>query len=463
MSSGGRGETVKLLLTIFVVFGIGLPSRAEIRELAYAPAPPDNPLKGLVPYSGDHGEKFPHSLEFNYLPLRALMTGAEKFDWRPLDQLLDDVASRGHQTIFRIYLEYPGIKQIGAPQFLLDAGLKTFSYKHGKDEVTTPDYTDPRLRTALTNFIRALGKRYDGDSRIGYITAGLLGQWGEWHDYPREDLFATKEVQREVMEAYATAFPRTPVLLRYPAGDNHPEYEPNDRRPFGYHDDSFAWATLETGKKNDDWYYLALLQRAGPVAIEKWKTHPVGGEIRPELWGRIFDANPKHKHAQDFAKCVAETHVTWLMDTGMFRKKQTAEQRARAIEQVRRMGYEFHIATADFPAVARAEKLSVALTVHNKGVAPFYADWRLELGAMDTKGELIRTWPTDWKLTGLLPADPPRRWETAIDVVALPPGRYRLLLRVANPLPNGLPLRFANATQDADRAGWLTLGEFMRP
>ena len=43
--------------------------------LEYAPAPVDNPLKGLVPYAGDKRDLFPHSLEFNYLPLSALVIG----------------------------------------------------------------------------------------------------------------------------------------------------------------------------------------------------------------------------------------------------------------------------------------------------------------------------------------------------------------------------------------------------
>ena len=31
-------------------------------------------------------------------------------------------------------------------------------------------------------------------------------------------------------------------------------------------------------------------------------------------------------------------------------------------------------------------------------------------------------------------------------------------MRAANPLPHGVPLRFANAAQDTTLAGWLTLG-----
>jgi hypothetical protein len=64
------------------------------RDLAYAPAPADNPLKGLVPYAGERGDAFPHSMEFEYLPLSALLTGPDRYDWQPLDALLDAVAGR---------------------------------------------------------------------------------------------------------------------------------------------------------------------------------------------------------------------------------------------------------------------------------------------------------------------------------------------------------------------------------
>ena len=108
------------------------------------------------------------------------MTGPTNFHWTPLERLLDDVASRGCQTVFRFYLEYPG-KPTGVPAHLVAAGVElrrwTNTNTHPLPSVIdhTPDYEDPRLRAALTNFIAALGARYDGDPRIGFITAGLLG------------------------------------------------------------------------------------------------------------------------------------------------------------------------------------------------------------------------------------------------------------------------------------------------
>lgn len=431
------------------------------RALEYAPAAVDNPLKGLVPYAGDVRERFPHSMEFNYLPLSALVTGPGQYDWSPLERLLDPIAGRGHQAVFRVYLEYPG-KKNGVPAFLIEGGLKLHRYRAGESgrpvEYQTPDYADAKLRAVLTQFIAALGRKYDGDPRIGFITAGLLGAWGEWHTYPRPELFAEKAVQAEVMDAYEGAFKTTRVLLRYPAGEGAARLAPNARRGFGYHDDSFAWATLATGKPGDSWFYMAALAAAGRDALDKWKTQPIGGEIRPEAWGIVFDASPSVAAVQDFRACVDATHASWLLDSGMFSRKQDAGRVRRAEAEVRRMGYEFHIPSV---AIAPPEggRVEVEVDVVNRGVAPFYYDWPVELGLIGVAGEIVKKVRGSGKVTGLLPGEAPRRWAEAIDVSGVAAGAYKVALRVANPLPEGHPIRFANASQDADVKGWVTLGE----
>ena len=361
--------------------------------------------------------------------------------------------------MFRIYLEYPG-KTDGIPAFLVNDGLKIHKYEDRtvtpRVKNVTPDYADTRLHLVLKRFITAFGKKYDGDPRIGYITAGLLGHWGEWHTYPREELFASKEVQAEVMDAYEAAFRVTPVLLRYPSGPSDDSRAPNASRPFGYHDDSFAWATLDTGRKGDDWFYMAALKEAGPPALDKWKSEPIGGEIRPEAWGKVFDERPGLKEIQNFRRCVEVTHASWLLDSGMFRRNQSAERRKRAEDEVRRMGYEFTIAAVTLEEMA-GRNLCVSVELENRGVAPFYYEWPAEFGLI-ADGKLAKTWKGTGKLTGLLPGDP-RKWVETLDVRGVAAGKYRLAMRVPNPLPKGKPVRFANKSQDADIPGWLTLGE----
>ena len=154
--------------------------------LTYAPAPPDNPLKGFVTYPGDRAN-FPHSLEWDYTRLSDVMTGPTNFDWSVFERKLDAAAARQCQFYARFYLEWPN-RKTGVPQFLFDQGLTMRSWTNTQDHPPsthqTPDYEDPRLRAALTNFIYALGARYDGDPRLGFIGLGLLGTWGEWHDHP---------------------------------------------------------------------------------------------------------------------------------------------------------------------------------------------------------------------------------------------------------------------------------------
>jgi hypothetical protein len=452
-------------------------------RLAPAPSPVDNPLKGLVPYANPKPGRFPHSLEFTYLPLAGLMTGPAEFNWEPLDRFLAGVAGRGNQAVFRVWLEFP-TQATGVPRFLIDQGVKitewTDANEHPPSHDHTPDYSDERLVKTLETFIAALGRRYDRDPRIGFITAGLLGKWGEWHDAPRRELFASMATQVRVMRAYQNAFKETPILLRYPTGNNDRSNAANASLPFGYHDDSFAWGTLPLAnpypaatedpsrrrrkrppKRRDGWHFLVRMQGAGPEALDKWKTHPIGGEIRPELWGQIFDEKPADAHAQDFAECVRQSHVTWLMDSGMFREQTPGLRYDRAVALVRRMGYDFYVESADISRPT-AGKLSITLEVINQGVAPFYRDWALELGVLSPGGKIIRAWPTDWKLTGLLPGALPRRWQATVALGKLGGDGSIVAVRVVNPMPNGKALRFANADQDRHAAGWLSVGKIGR-
>lgn len=428
--------------------------------LKYVPAAVDNPLKGLVPYAGDKRDMFPHSMEFSYLPLGRIMIAQDKYDWQPMEELLNDIASRGHQSVFRIWMEYPGQKD-GVPKFLEDQGLKvtewinTNTAPFPEQKVRTPDYNDPKLRKALVGFIEELGKRYDGDPRIGFITAGLLGTWGEWHTYPRTDLMPGKPVQIEVMDAFEKHFRTSPVLLRYPAGKDNYHYAENHLRSLGYHDDSFAWATLDTGREEDNWFFASALKSAGAGAFEKWKTQPIGGEIRPEVWGQIFDDQPVHQNAQDFRKCVVETHASWLLDSGMFQKKQSARRIENASRQVQQMGYEFHVAKAQVTNTPGG--LAVRLDVKNTGVAPFYYPWKWEVGAVDSHGTVIAGFPSKQTVLQILP-NTSREFRFDVPFAEWPAAAVGVAVRIANPMEGGRPLRFANDASVQMVDGWLKVG-----
>ena len=449
------GFTLIELLVVIAIIAIpacpalGSGAGTNIYSLVRSTSPTNNPLKGFMPYSGSY-TTFPYSMEWNYLSLRALMSGPTNFDWSSLETLLNTVAGRGHQTVFRVYLDYPG-KSTGLPQYLLDAGLATHSYTdYGNNgRSVSPDYENPLLRQALTNFIAALGARYDGDPRIGFITAGLLGFWGEWHTYPHTDWFASTVAQNEVLTAFELAFTKTRLLVRRPAGTNPAA------RQLGYHDDSFAYETLDP----PDWMFLGLLKAAGET--NKWLAQPIGGEVRPEVQLCMWDTTQTNcvPPGQDFARCVDLTHASWMLNHGAFSPGFTGDQKTLALAGSARLGYELYVANAVLMDASVSGSLRVDLQVRNTGVAPFYYDWPVQLGALNSSNTLIKTWSTTWKLSSLLPAATNILWTWSEVGHGLEAGPYKLLLRVQNPLTNGVPFRFANDTQDADVPGWLTLGQ----
>lgn len=410
----------------------------------YQAAPVDNPLKGLVPYEGQGGP-FPHSLEFSYFPLNKLMTGPNRFDWSLLETTLNRMAQRGCQAVIRVYIEYPG-KASAIPQHLrTDVGVNRYTFEGNQNH--TPDYSNPKLRLALKRFVSAFGKKYDGDPRIGFITMGLLGHWGEWHTYPKSELFASKQVQTEVMDSFESSFRKTKVLMRYPAGDQTWQKAANHRRNFGYHDDSFAWATLPTGRPEDDWFFVAALEQAGKEAVDKWKSAPIGGEIRPEIWGCVFDQPSCAPRGQAFEDCVRATHVSWLMDSGMFADSNPESIKRRspeATKQVQKMGYEMFV--REMLLENSPNKTSIELSVTNRGVAPFYYNWPVELSITSTNGKTIKQ-KTSWKLTDVMPGKT-TKWSANI---ALPQNMItKLSIRAIHPLENGKPFRFANKNQQPD-------------
>ena len=433
------------LALLFIV-----PARAVDLEAASSPA--DNPLKGFMPYEGAY--EFPHSMEWFYLPLKDLQKDYELFDWQPLESKLNAIAARGHQAVFRVYLDYPQTPY-GVPEFLNHVPRRAYS-ENGNDKNPqrvsfSPDYENADLRRALKSFIAAFGKRYDGDARIGFITVGLLGFWGEWHTWPHskdgDNFMASAAVQNEVLDAFEAAFRQTKLVLREPKEGIHIE-----TRALGFHDDSFAYQTLGPA----DWNFWPQVKKFGMAGT--WKTQPIGGEVRPEVQKCMWNEANENcvPPGQEYDLCVDITHASWMLNQGAFDALSDA-QKNRALSGARRLGYDFSVRSVNIEK--QNEKLHLELSLVNRGVAPFYYDWPLELAAVDAKNHIIALWTTAWKLSKVLPGDAPK-WvfETALPKVDK--GRYVLLLRAVNPLPNGKPLRFGNQSQDQNLAGWLTLAPF---
>jgi hypothetical protein len=450
------------VLAILVLAGsILIPAAAQqwhaMTFRADAPGTDENPLRGFVPYSSTKqtAEMFPHSMEWFYLPLAAVVTGPDTYDWSPIERQLSAIAGRGHQAIFRFYLDYPK-QPTGIPAYLLAAGLKTFPYRDSGNAASatpsvSPDYRDPRLIDCLVHFIHALGARYDGDARIAYVTAGLYGFWGEWHvhDHPlpgESSGWAIRQKDKDaLLHAYAASFEHTAVLVRVPdvTKDRHLLAH------FGFHDDAFLTDTLGPQRS----HFWPKMELAG--AVNLWQKHPIGGEIYPALQAGLWDSWPNHE-GQNVAAAIATTHATWMLDSELFGAPHTSDQLTNALRAARMLGYTLYC--REWQIVRTNDgSTKVTLRVENRGVAPMYYAWLAETKALDRSGKIVGQGSAVWPLPTLLPG---KTAEWSISLNALPRRTKSVLIRIANPMPGGHPVAFANAEMSTVLPGWLTLTIF---
>lgn len=95
------------------------------------------------------------------------------------------MTSRNRQLVPRFFITYPKSDPALPLSILKQIQLSpydTFGLQPGTGRCPlSPLYNDTVLLEVLHNFIAAYGAKYDGDKRIAYVQAGLLGYWGEYH------------------------------------------------------------------------------------------------------------------------------------------------------------------------------------------------------------------------------------------------------------------------------------------
>lgn len=403
-----------------------------------APGPLDNPLKGWCTYTNAGTIHQPYSMVFRYVSWKELephegeyaFEAWEKRDW-------DEPLARGRHVVLRVYLDYPR-RPPGVPDWLLAKGVKTTRYTDYGGGLS-PDYENPTLQAALDRLIAAMGKRYDANPRVAFIQLGLLGFWGEWHTYPRNKLFASPAVQKRVIDANRRAFPNRILMTRYPGG-----YA--GQQPWiGFFDDMFP----EDTDGPEEWKFLPKMRESGRT--ENWKRAAIGGEMVPGAAKKWLGGEYEHT-----LRMVEQAHFSWVGPYNpALEPEQTPEFVARSQALVRRMGYEFTLREVRHPAqVASGAKLRFTLQGENRGVAPFYYPWPVELALLDAEQRVAGTLPLKADVRTWLPG--PFEVSDAPTVRAKP-GRYRLALGLRD-LYSGRPaVGFANDLPRQE--GWTMLSE----
>ena len=337
-----------------------MTTRRQTKRLPPALGPLDNPLKGWAPYWFPWLTQYyqPVSMNFWYVSWRELEPNPQDYRFAQWEQSWNQTRpdTRENHVVFRIYLDYPG-QPTGVPQWLIDMGVEMRPYSDYGGGLS-PDYDDPRLVQALVRIIRALGAYFNNHPRVAFVQLGLLGFWGEWHTWPRPELFASDATQRTVVDEMRAAFPNKILQARTANGylGVHPW--------LGYHDDMFP----EDTDGGEEWHFLPNLRRAG--RDQNWKVACIGGEMVPNQALRWLTTD------WNITRTMLERgHFTYLGPYCPPLENHNANATFLHNSQwmVRRMGYEYRLDRLQWtPQVQRGRRIEITLSGENQGVAPFY-------------------------------------------------------------------------------------------
>lgn len=359
------------------------------------------PMTGLVFWpdnAEDHHATLGQSiaLEFQYcLPCKVVtgkQNGQIQYNWTWLDNILNDIAGRGHQAVIRFRYEYPsgekinGVKGATAvPDYIktLSDYHETYASNPGGDGPTYyADWSNSELQWFTKQFYTDLQARYGDDPRIAFLEVGF-GHWSEYHIYGTKIQFGvnfpTKQYQSEFFQHLDTTM-TIPWLVSIDAGDN--QYSPLQTDAamractFGLFDDSFMHSEHDFSQ-GDGWNEQCW-QWSDPQG-NRWHTGVNGGEVSyyTDNDQKNF-LNPAGMYGVTWEQAAAKYHITFINANDCTEGRYASA--TRVTQAGLATGYHFvvtYVTTSPLPEEGPGE---VSVTITNTGVAPIYRDAYMAVG-----------------------------------------------------------------------------------
>ena len=338
------------------------------------------PMTGIVLWNTSGSNKKEYvQLEFSYMLYNAVCKEKDVYDWSPMDKLLKEVASRGHQAVVRFRYTYPGYS-CAVPDYIKSwPGYEATNAKSEDRNTEFPDWRCEELQRFHMEFHRRFAERYDKDPRLAFVETGF-GLWAEYHIYDGPCVigktFPSHDFQAQFLPKMDEWFKDTPWMFSIDASDS--KYAPFHKQKalldlnFGNFDDSFMCEDW-SGYNWSGWKFFGE---------ERYKKAPAGGEF-----SYYSDYDQKHvldkagMYGRVFEDVVAKVHMTFIIGNDQ-PGKQTPE---RIAEAAMSMGYRFEI--RDFKI---KDGKGAAVLIANVGVAPIYRDAFVEVEGV--RGDLnLRT------------------------------------------------------------------------
>ncbi len=205
------------------------------------------------------------------------------------DTVLKDCQESGQKLAFRVMCCSTTRNEPYQPGWLKQVGGKELVADYRGTDFPIADFDDPTTLERHIDFIKRLGKRYDGHPDIAHVDIGSIGWWGEWHlSGSHTNKMPSLENQIKVIDAYLAAFKKTPLLMLIGGG---PALKYATEHGAGWRADCLG----DMGGFSRTWYHM---RDAYPVEIKEsriqdvWKTAPVAWETCWDIRKWVSDGWP---------------------------------------------------------------------------------------------------------------------------------------------------------------------------
>jgi hypothetical protein len=298
------------------------------------------------------------------------------YDFSRIDKYLAEAHARGGKFGFRIMAANTdaGQQHPFVPKYLWSRMPRAYTYVSNGVTVYMPDFDDQAFVDRARALINALGARYATDPRLGWIEAGFMGLWGEWHvsdapHYVRANSLGTHHGWsvahgQQIVDAWRLGFPTTRLIVMT-ADVDVMDYALNLDPRIGWRHDCLGSDSLDGGLSNNPGYLNHT---------ERWKTAPIFWEGCGERTSvrMAYDQVIRYHFAggHTLNQPVASTL--------------SAADQALLKEYRELAGYRFQIDNMALPAELQpGEAFTATSSWSNTGLTPAYTPWTLKLQLRD--------------------------------------------------------------------------------
>lgn len=405
-----------------------------------------NPYTGLAADARIEDAVRPFRLVHANITWRELEPEPGRYAFEEVERRLQfaEWRARGAHAVLRIVLDYPGDSfHLDIPDWLYQRinrqGVR-YDTEYGRG--FSPDYRNETLIREHERLIRAVAGRYARDPFIAFVQLGSVGHWGEWHTHEtiRQRVpFPARPVSDRYIEAYVQAFgDAKPLLMRRP-------FALAKTYGMGLYNDAFG--DPEQTDEFVDWftngYTSWLTGEKEPAMPDFWTKAPSGGEFPHET--RFIE----NDRIDDTIRQAKMTHISWIGPNGPVRLPYGSPLEANLERLLRTIGYRFVVVAGTWrESVRPGDMLDVEMRVANRGAAPFYFRWPVELSLEGGDGRAVRT-ETAADVRTWLPGE--HVFSARVSVPAdWPAGEYAVTLAILDPATRQPAVRFANTAATPD-------------